>query len=101
MAKCHENRKARRKRDRKQLLRLTHKQYDELVLASGGGRNPKYYDVRYGSVPTRVVGGRRVIDVRKLKARVVPNAKYHETVAFLTGLCGGLTVRVKAFDGHE
>jgi hypothetical protein len=101
MAKCHDNRKARKRRDKKQLERAAHHHFDAKALSADGGKNPNYYAVVYPSVPTKLVGHARVIDIRKLRFKVVPNKTYRDTVAQLLKMCKGVTVDLSAIRRAE
>ncbi len=83
--KCRANRKARKKRDKKLLARIVHKNCDGAVLKAKG-QSPAFYEVRYTSVRTMVRAGRRFIDLRKLKCVTVPNAAYRRMMAELLAM---------------
>jgi hypothetical protein len=89
--KPRDNRKARRKRDRDQLERLAHKRFDAAYRARGV--SPRYYDVAYPTIRTKVAG-RRVFDLAEMRIVVRPNAKYQALVAALVRMSAGVTVDI-------
>lgn len=92
MSRCHDNRKARLKRDKKFLARLASKRFDRKACKEASV-SPDYYTVHYHIV-TRNKKGVRLFDLRKMTFRVVPNAKYHRTIAVLLAACQGVTVTI-------
>ncbi len=90
MARCRESRKARRRRDRRFVLRLAHKRFDDLAYRVAGV-SPKYYDVIHYPV-TRVINGMRYLDLRKGRFKVVPTAKCRALYRALAAMCQGVTV---------
>lgn len=98
--KARENRKARRKRDKRLLERLFHKRLDREILKASG-KSPGYYRVEYTSPATKVVGGRRMFDVRKIGCKVVPTAKCVRLYEELARMCAGVTFELPAsfFEG--
>lgn len=92
--KCRENRRARKKRDKRFLLRLAEKLFASRLSRLQGGKNLEYYKFR--CVPkTEIRCGRRVFS-RQMRMWLVPNAKYGDTLRHLVAMCGEMTVDLPA-----
>lgn len=94
--KCRDNRKARKKRDAREAERIKDKllpRFDKIFYRLRSV-NPDYYDVVYDCVKLQVIRGKRVIDLRCLKAKIVPNDKYRDLLEQLNKMCGHMTVNL-------
>jgi hypothetical protein len=102
MARCHQNRKRRQKRDKRNLLRIAAKKCTAVVYRNQSV-NPAYYDVNIVSVQTVIKNGQRLI--KSVRASCKPNARYKALVAELLEKCKGMTVALPrelfAKDGEQ
>lgn len=65
-----------------------------------GGASPDYYTVRVGRMPVKLkkFNGQRawITDVKRVRFRITPNAKYRAMIASLMRMAEGVTVDLSA-----
>lgn len=88
-------RRQRRRRNRRHLLHVAHKRFDEFVYRARAV-SPEYYDVQFDRIATLMRGHRRVFDLHKMGACVVPNARYRRMIDQLIAACKGVMVTIPA-----
>ena len=67
MPKCRDNRKARAKRDKKNLLQLANKRLAPIFLDGTDGRTPETHEIKVTHVVTKTIRGKRYFTVHKCR----------------------------------
>ncbi len=67
MPKCRDNRKARAKRDKKNLLKLANKRLAPIFLDGREGRTPETHEIKVTHVVTTTIKGKRYFVVHKCR----------------------------------